>query len=221
MDKKKLETIIFSILVAAGINYAVYAYYVEPQKGEIKTAKEAYNKLKGEVTEESLNQKNLEDLKKEAAEKKKQTDSTNLIFQDTDNQTMIKEFYGACKQYGVKGDTLAFVFQENAAANTSGSSDSDSSASLVDTSTNNTLAGIQAHLITLTLSGEKGKVENFINHVRQVSQRRLLITRIQMNSLEPNGISLSNSAGTSDQEVSAKVVLTEFIYKDTSKASVK
>lgn len=212
MDKKKFETIIFIILVAVGINYVLYAYYVEPQRGEIKTASDAYDKLKEEVAEESINKERLNDLKNDAAEKKKQAYSTNIIFQDTDNQTIIKEFYAACKQYGVKGDTLQFAFKDTSSADTNSPS---ASGSLGDISTNNDLTGIQTNLITLTLSGEKGKIENFINHVRQISKRKLLINSIQLNSLEANGISLSNSADTSGQVVSAKVVLTEFIYKNT------
>jgi type IV pilus assembly protein PilO len=214
MDKKKLEVIVLVVLVIIGINYAIYSYYIQPQNSEIKTAEQNYNNLKAEVRGLKLKKQDLEEMKTRVDEKLKNPGDTVLLPEQSDNQSMIRELYAACKQYGVVGDTLTFSPQ-GAMAAAEGSQTGEAAA---ESDSAELFSNVKTQLITFTFSGEKGKVEKFIENIRTVSNRKLIITSIDITSAVETGVSINNTLDTAAQPVTAQLVLMEFLYSSQNAA---
>lgn len=223
MDKKKAETAVLIVLMAIMINYGLYTYYVKPAYEEVKAAQQFYNNVDNEVGKLEQKSRDLTQLKKRVEEEKKSMNSSTLLSTAFDNQTIIKEFYNACKQYGIEGSTLQFSKGTAEGGNVENSQSSQASGGNTqdNASQNESMQKLMSQTITLTISGDKGKVENFIENIRKVSQRKLLVSGVNITALDPKGIDIINSEETSSEKVSAVINLVEFIYsgsEDNTKA---
>jgi type IV pilus assembly protein PilO len=208
MDKKKVEVIILIVLLFFGLNYGVFSYYIQPQNAELQAAKQNYNNIKNEVRELRFKEQDLQDLKSRVEEMLNNNDTTNQLPEEADNQKLIREFYEACKKYGVQGDILTFSPQGGLPA-TAGEGTGETAS---EGDTQNLLGNIKTQLIMFSFSGEKGKVENFIENIRTVSSRKLFISSIDISSLTDTGVSIYNTEDTAVQPVTAQVTLMEFLY---------
>ncbi|WP_139905514.1 hypothetical protein [Clostridium thermarum] len=199
MDKKKIEIITLLILVAIGINYAIYTYFVQPQNEELIVGEQNYNNLQDEVRNLRLKSRDLENIKKRVDEKLKSLGGDNTL-KPADNQSLIRDFYAACKQYGISGDTLSFS-EEGAVLPLEGTGG--------ETENEELYGKYKKQLITFDFSGEKGKVENFIEKIRTITDRKFIITSIDITSMAEEGVSILNTADTAAQSVSVQLKLLE------------
>ncbi|WP_163193155.1 hypothetical protein [Clostridium thermarum] len=201
MDKKKIEIITLLILVAIGINYAIYAYFIQPQNEELIAVEQNYNNLLDEVSNLRLKSREIENIKKRVDEKLQSIGGDNTL-KPADNQSLIRDFYAACKQYGISGDTLS-ISEEGAVLPL------ESTGAGGETENEELHSKFKKQLITFTFSGEKEKVENFIEKIRTITDRKFIITSIDITSMEQDGVSIFNTAETAAQSVSVQLKLLE------------
>lgn len=211
MDKKKFEIIVLVILLAGMVNYTLFSYFVQPQTVELKSAEQNYNSLKAQVRELRFKEKDFGSVKDRVDEKLKAVSNSSTSGKLQDNQSLIREFYEACKKYGVKGESMTFNLQ-GAINSSEGSATAENNGG---GTAGDILVNTKTQIITLTFSGEKVKVESFLENIRSVSARRLLVSSIDITTASNAGVSI-DKGGNSTEEVSAQVILTEFLYSDNS-----
>lgn len=201
MDKKKIEIITLIILVAIGINYGIYAYFIQPQNEELKAAEQNYNELKTEISDLKQKSQELGEIEKRIDEKLQNSHGNNLLT-PTDNQSLIRDFYAACKQYGILGNSLSISDQgDTLPVEGIGAGGETENVELYNK--------FKKQRITFTFSGEKGKVENFIEKIRTITDRKFIITAIDITSVAEGGVSIFNTAETAAQPVSVQLTLME------------
>jgi hypothetical protein len=206
MDKKKFEIIILMLLMAFGINYLTYTYFIKPQYDEAAAARDSYKKLENRIGDMKKKQKELPDLEKQVKEMASGKDGTRIFPASADNQTIIREFYYACRQYGINGDTLTFSSEDMGLAGSISSGEKGS------TNASGTLNGIKPNYITITFSGKMDKVESFIDNITKVSSRNLLLSSVEITGTASDGINIARTQGSSNQDVTVRLVLVEFLY---------
>ena len=210
MDKKKFEIIILVVLLAIGLNYAIYSYYVQPQNAKLQAAEQSYNNLKNQVRELRFKEQDIKELKERVEAKLKEAQQSSEFPEKEDNQKLIREFYEACSKYGVQGEALSFSPQgappQLERSETEGSAENSNSQSAVN--------NVKTQIITFTFNGEKAKVEKFLEAIRTISSRKLFISIIDITSLNDTGVSIYNTEATAAQPVAVQVVLTEFLYSE-------
>jgi hypothetical protein len=56
------------------------------------------------------------------------------------------------------------------------------------------------------------KVESFIDNITKVSSRNLLLSSVEITGTASDGINIARTQGSSNQDVTARLVLVEFLY---------
>lgn len=218
MDKNKREILALIIIVCIGVNYGIYNFFIKGQFNLLEKKKAEYNQKKEKLT--YLNNKNLEidELQSQINVLKKKLANIDKIAPHTiDTPQLVYDFYAACGEYGVKGDTINFSLEgdnqgeqsnqtqnqntnQNSNTNTSNqNSTSNSTQGQEPNSQDNTSSssgvvqnnGVQFLKLTLELKigGNKKDVINFIQNLNKITERRLNVKSISISYEEetPDG----------------------------------
>jgi hypothetical protein len=208
MDKKKFEILILIIIVAFGLNYGLYEFYLKPQQQSLRNLEESYKNKKREIRDLKNKVDALQLLEESIEERLKSSGETGELGEAVDNQKLIRDFYAACQQYGVQGDTL--IIANDQAAPIEGNIEEESAEDNLNPITDN----LKAKTIVLTFSGEKAKVENFIKNIRNVSSKKLILSSVDLASVDTQGFNINNTEETATEVITGNVTLIGYSFNN-------
>lgn len=215
MDKKKFEILILIIIVAFGLNYGLYEFYLKPQQQSLRNLEESYKNKKREIRDLKNKVDALQLLEESIDERLKSSGETGELGEAVDNQKLIRDFYAACQQYGVQGDTL--IIANDQAAPIEGNIEEESAEDNLNPITDN----LKAKTIVLTFSGEKAKVENFIKNIRNVSSKKLILSSVDLASVDTQGFNINNTEETATEVITGNVTLIGYSFNNPTEEDLQ
>ncbi len=215
MDKKKFEILILIIIVAFGLNYGLYEFYLKPQQQSLRNLEESYKNKKREIRDLKNKVDALQLLEESIDERLKSSGETGELGEAVDNQKLIRDFYAACQQYGVQGDTL--IIANDQAAPIEGNIEEGSAEDNLNPITDN----LKAKTIVLTFSGEKAKVENFIKNIRNVSSKKLILSSVDLASVDTQGFNINNTEETATEVITGNVTLIGYSFNNPTEEDLQ
>lgn len=73
---------------------------------------------------------------------------------------------------------------------------------------------LKAKTIVLTFSGEKAKVENFIKNIRNVSSKKLILSSVDLASVDTQGFNINNTEETATEVITGNVTLIGYSFNN-------
>jgi len=184
MNKEKSQLILLIILVFIGINYYMYGSLVQPSFENALSIKKDYLKKKEKVDYLSMQKNNIESVKQQIEDfKSKDTAFDKQVPHNLDSPQLIYDFYTICKKYGVNGNIVTFELP----------SDKEKSTQLPQKSGEKTeplqseAISMKKSSITFEISGDKDKVQNLLNNLSSITERKINLKMISLSNTQ-NGV---------------------------------
>lgn len=156
-------------IIFIGINYGIYTYFVSKQMESVAAFKNDYITKEEKISEMEVKKALIAERKKEIEKLKKQTaDFNKKAPVKVNTPELIYDFYIACKEYEVTGDSISFQLIEG---------DTENKSSQVDNYSVYTLT------INLKVIGNKNNMEKFIKNLNDITTRKLNVKSITLASL--------------------------------------
>ncbi|MFA9396696.1 MAG: hypothetical protein ACERKV_00325 [Clostridiaceae bacterium] len=174
MNKKKVEILVFVLIVFVAINYGVYNYVLLPYEDKVVEAKEAYQ-AKILLQEQKENEKaEYESLKAELEEMANYpAELDELTAEAIDTPQLIYDFYNYCKKYEVNGGELVF---DLAGVQLQSENGELSSVNQEEQETKKVLK----MTIGLTADGETAKMDKFLRNLNSITDRKINVFSIEL-----------------------------------------
>lgn len=204
MDKNKIELLILIAIITFGINYGVYSLYLTPQYEKISDAKIKYENAKIKLADLKNKSKQWQSLKEENEKLKESTANLDVMApKDIDTPRLIYDFYQACNKFGITGEDVSFqLASEKTSDNNKASGSTNQELQLLNLS------------ITLTISGESNKVEEFLKNINTITSRKLNVKSISLSTKDVKSMTSVRTQVIKSQYLSAAIVFTQYIQVD-------
>lgn len=236
MDKERKWTIIFLIILAfLSINYVGYEYLFLPRYNNLLDKKEEFITKEEKVKKLKETEKKITKIKEDNEKLKKDIQLMDkLTSNQIDTPQLIYDFYYSCIKYGINGEEMKFDLlpsndtdnggstqkvEEKKKEDTKKEDESNSKGKSNFSEAKYISDGIVRLSITLTVNGDKYKIEKYINNLNNITERKLNVKSIRLFSktekeksaedtsskdVNNNNINLNNPSNENDTVSSQK-----------------
>ncbi|WP_027626698.1 hypothetical protein [Clostridium lundense] len=197
MNKEKKLKIFLVILIFLLINYVTYRCFFFSRYNNLLAQKEEFTQKEDKIKKLKLTEKKIKEIKKENEKLKKDIELMNkLTSNQIDTPQLIYDFYYSCIKYGINGEEMKFDLftldnkyekdgkdekQEKNKAEDKNKKSVNSSKEKDNSSEINYISDDIVRLsLTLKVSGNKYKIEKYINNLNGITERKLNVKSVRL-----------------------------------------
>jgi type IV pilus assembly protein PilO len=216
MDKNKIELIALILIITLGINYGAYSLYLIPHYQKVKEAKVKYETAIARLADLRKKSNQAKQLKadneklKEAVAKLEE-----MAPKDIDTPSLIYEFYRAVSRFGITGEDVSFQLNTEKSSTVSQNSNAGAGNSANNAGTTNLEPQLLTLGITLRVSGESSRIEEFLKNIDTITSRRLNVKSVTLSVKEISTV-IKGKPEAKVQNLVAVIVFNQYILVDGS-----
>lgn len=184
IDKTKKQLIVLILLVFFGANYAIANYAIIPKMNQLKAAQAEYQTQQARLNHLIEQKKKIGELEAELENINRQVAELNNIAPPSiDTPQLVYDFYNACLDYGLTGESISFELREQAQGNNPNPAaqtqeqQGDTNAQGTSQQTNNASVNVRLS-INLKVKGDKISIEEFLKNIDKITDRKLNVKSI-------------------------------------------
>jgi type IV pilus assembly protein PilO len=191
MDKAKKQLIILILLVFFGANYAITEYAVIPGINALKSTQAEYLELVAKLNNLTEKNKQIEDLRAEIQKIKEDVAELDRIApKGIDTPQLVYDFYNACLDYGITGETISFELREQGQENNQQNPDQQQEAQKANEPNQTVYLRLS---INLKVKGDKVYIEEFLRNIDGITERKLNVKSIAITASSDQGGEAGNN----------------------------
>jgi type IV pilus assembly protein PilO len=193
VDKAKKQLVFLIILVFFGANYAIGTYAIIPSINNLKSIQAEYQSQVDKLNNLTQQKDKIEIIKAEIAKIKADVAELDRIAPNSiDTPQLVYDFYNACNDYGIIGETISFELREQGQDNSQQTAGQQQEAQVKN---DQKPATVNIRLsINLKVKGDKAYIEEFLRNTDKITDRKLNVKSIAITAASTEEGEASNNA---------------------------
>lgn len=177
VNKRRILFLVFILTIFIGINMYIYNFYVLPNMELLAKKKAQFDVANDKLQKLLLDKSKIQDIQKETQKLNTQLENMDkLIPYGIDTPQLVYDFYNYCIKCGVKGGTISFQLDESQSQVDKNTSDKKAAGDKPPEKTKK-FGKLE---ITLTISGNKKNIFDFLYNVNDITGRRINVKSIRL-----------------------------------------